>query len=480
MGTRETYSPGASGKEVAAAGLILLLAMFLRFFNLGFNSLWLDEVYSVTTAESPIQQLLTSTQLYSQPPLYTLLLHFWLPAGSSEFMLRFPSLFFGVLSVAVLYRFSRPLFGAKVALLSALLLTVSPLHVWYSQEVRSYALTSLLGLASVYFFSRVLSKGSIISWLGYTIATLAGLYANYGIIVVIAGQNLFILIFILRSGNKRLASRWSIGQGFLLLGFYPWLPYMSDSLQAAFKDYSTLVTIEQFLKRLGTDSGTLLIVGVVSTLMLTTIVLLVAIAYQLWPRRHRLLQSQPVLLVLVLGAYTVVTLLSAFPQGASIRRQLLVFLPFFLLAVSIGSSRLKLASPYLLTAALVVAAPALSANYFLNQKEQWREVAQLVEARGEEGDLVLLHASYTVDPFRHYYTGELPYKGVPLQGLSVELQQAISAYERVWLVLSSDKYVDPEGKLREWFDSCYKPELSAEFAYVTVQLYEVARKGCPF
>lgn len=478
METGQTHAARVNGKELAVIGIILSLAIFLRLFRLGSNSLWLDESVSIAVAQSPISQILTSARLDSQPPLYALLLHFWLPAGSSEFMLRFPSLFFGVLSVGILYRFARCLLRPGVALLSAFLLAISPLHVWYSQEVRSYILATLFGLASTYFFSGVLSKGKRVHWLAYIGVTLAGLYTNYGMILVVAGQNLYLLISSFQSRDKRLALTWLIGQGVLLLGFSPWLPYISDSLREAVKDYQTLNTILQITKRFGLDLGEPVLVWTISALALIALALTVVTGYGLWACRRRLEENQVALLSLILGAYTIVTLLSAIPQGASIRRQLLIFLPFFLLAVPLAASRLKLATAHLVILAFLVAAPALSANYFLNQKEQWREVAQLVESRGREGDLVLLHAGWATDPFRHYYTGGLPYKGTPLEGLSTELKQAVSTYERVWLILSNDRYRDPQGDVKRWFDGCYKTELSSDFAYITVRLYEVARLAC--
>lgn len=461
----------ASGKQAAAIGFTFALAMFLRLFYLGFNSLWLDESNSVRVAEAPIWQVVTATQPYYHPPLYTVLLHFWLSLGSNEFLLRFPSVLLGVLSVAVLYRFAKPLFGTSVALLSAFLLAISALHVWYSQEVRGYILVTFLGLASVYFFSRILFKSRGIYWLAYILTTLAGLYTSYGMLLLVVAQNLYFLIAFRHFTNKRLVLWWLMGQGLLLLGFWPWLPRLLGQVEGAIAGYSVVIRVRQFSYSFGLDVGGLTFTISLLTLIVLVLALMAVMVQRLWERR---------LLVFSLsfGAYSVVTLLSALPQGGSIKRQLLILFPYFLLAVSLGVHRLRLAGATFMVVAFLVTVPALAANYFVNQKEQWREVARLIEERGREGDIILLHADYTTVPFEYYYGAALPRQGVFPTDTFIRLRQTVSVYERVWLILNHDIYVDPEGKVRRWFDRCYNTELSSNFAYITVRLYEVAKKEC--
>ena len=93
--------PGARSTVLA----ITLLACALRAVPLLSQGLWRDEVDALLFATRPLPQLL---DMFRQPgqngPLFFLLLRPWLAlSGHSEFALRFPAMFFGILSVPLLY-----------------------------------------------------------------------------------------------------------------------------------------------------------------------------------------------------------------------------------------------------------------------------------------------------------------------------------------------------------------------------------------
>ena len=93
---------------------LCLLAFALRAHRLGELSLWYDEGWSVHLARltpwRALPQIWSSG--HTHPPLYYLLLGMWQAlAGPSEFSMRFLSLGFGVLTVAVAYRLGLELVG---------------------------------------------------------------------------------------------------------------------------------------------------------------------------------------------------------------------------------------------------------------------------------------------------------------------------------------------------------------------------------
>ncbi len=169
--------------------VVLLGAFALRAYRLGVASLWYDETVSAFLAQLDLVSLTRHTAGDIHPPLYYYLLHFWgRLAGWSEFSLAFPSLFFGVLLIALTYRGAREWLGARVAMLAALLVAISPYNVWYSQEVRMYTLGAALGLASVYFFVRLFRRQTTggsqqilfsSDFIAYAIVSALGLYTLY-------------------------------------------------------------------------------------------------------------------------------------------------------------------------------------------------------------------------------------------------------------------------------------------------------------
>jgi uncharacterized membrane protein len=157
---RATLDWVASPRLALAALLtITLLALGLRLGRLTFQPLWWDEGTSVYFASQPLSDLTAATAADIHPPFYYLLLHFWmLLCGRGEAALRLFSVVIGALTIPLLYGVGRRLFDTRTALLAALLLALSPFHVYYSQEVRMYALVTLLGLASVYLMLRLLEE----------------------------------------------------------------------------------------------------------------------------------------------------------------------------------------------------------------------------------------------------------------------------------------------------------------------------------
>ncbi|MCX7841278.1 MAG: hypothetical protein N2559_17720, partial [Anaerolineae bacterium] len=83
--------------------VILLLAFALRVAFLGARPLWYDEAFSVFLAERDWASIVRGTAVDVQPPLYYFLLHVWLALGENVFVMRFLSVAFSMLVVALVY-----------------------------------------------------------------------------------------------------------------------------------------------------------------------------------------------------------------------------------------------------------------------------------------------------------------------------------------------------------------------------------------
>jgi 4-amino-4-deoxy-L-arabinose transferase-like glycosyltransferase len=111
----------------------------------------------------------------SSPPLYYCLAWLWTRAfGTGEIGLRSLSALFGVLTVPAAYSAAAVAFGRREAKLAAILVTASPILIWYSQEARAYALLVLSSAAALVYFFRALKTPSRSSyWLWSLFSTLA-------------------------------------------------------------------------------------------------------------------------------------------------------------------------------------------------------------------------------------------------------------------------------------------------------------------
>lgn len=174
--------------------LITLLGFILRltFSN---QSFWLDEGASLMFAKLPLSQLLESIKTDFHPPVFYILLHFWLPlAGRSEWLIRLPFIIFATLTIPALYFLSHQLFGPKsrVPIFSALFLALNSFHIYYSQELRMYSLVTLFIILSWYF---LLKKIYLLS----SLFNLLGLFTFYGATFNLLSQ--FIYLFFNKSKN---------------------------------------------------------------------------------------------------------------------------------------------------------------------------------------------------------------------------------------------------------------------------------------
>lgn len=134
----------ARAVELAALLLILLLAAALRGFHLGYKSLWLDEVTFVRSAQmGPLLGPYGYASI-SHPPGYLLLMRLAGDISRAEWFLRLPAMLAGVAAVVAVWALGRTLLGRVCGLLGAFLLSLSVLHLEYSQEAHSYALFALL------------------------------------------------------------------------------------------------------------------------------------------------------------------------------------------------------------------------------------------------------------------------------------------------------------------------------------------------
>ena len=139
-------------------------------------------------------------------------------------MLRFPSAVLGVATVAMTAMLGTRLAGRRAGLAAAALLTVMPLHLYYSREGRMYALFALVLLAWVMALIRARERNTLGSWTMYTVLGAAALYTHYYAgftVLAVVGAT---AVLELRHEITTRTCRWliaTIGIGVL---FAPWLP----------------------------------------------------------------------------------------------------------------------------------------------------------------------------------------------------------------------------------------------------------------
>jgi hypothetical protein len=139
----------------------------------------------------------------NQMPLYYLLFRLWVSVGQNEFVLRYFSVIWAMLSLPLFFRLGQVIAGRQVGLLSAFFLAIAPFHIWYSQETRMYTLAVFSILSAHWFLTRLLKRdkrlknqdggasGDWIDWLGYGLSMLVGIYTHYFPLLILPAHYVF-------------------------------------------------------------------------------------------------------------------------------------------------------------------------------------------------------------------------------------------------------------------------------------------------
>jgi len=204
--------------------VLVLVAFFLRLYRLEAQSIWWDEAISLHLATSDVSELLVDRAAHVHPPLYFLLLKGWVAlAGMSAFVVRFFSVWFNVLLVPAAYAFGRRRFDARTGLLVALLVTISPLYVIYSQEVRVYAVLPLLYIALLILADRLVGEGGTKPWMSWallSIVEIVGIYLHYVFLLAVVYVRFRLFLRLGRRRQKR--TRWLSSVAVVALACSPW------------------------------------------------------------------------------------------------------------------------------------------------------------------------------------------------------------------------------------------------------------------
>jgi hypothetical protein len=229
--------------------LVLLLAFVLRLHQLDVASIWWDEGHSIEMASAPLTKIAALPGMDVHPPGYFFALHVWMiVAGTSEFALRYLSVVFSLLTVALLARFGQSVcvvpaqaagWRARLSraysggLLAGTLAALLPLYVAYAQEVRMYAMVTFWAALAGYAQWRILFRSAGRRWwIVYSLTTAAALYTHYFALFVIAFQALAWLVWSLAAGRRREHLRRPVAwAGALLAALVLFAPQLSLALR---------------------------------------------------------------------------------------------------------------------------------------------------------------------------------------------------------------------------------------------------------
>jgi len=148
--------------EEAAPWLVVLITLIgagLRVLLLAQKGMWLDETFSVWLANHSVADMLHwIARIDQHPPLYYLLLHYWIALeGDTPYYVRLLSALLGAGTIPIVYLIGKRMSGAVVGLTAAILLAFSPFNIYFAQETRMYTCLTFTAAAAIYALVRLLT-----------------------------------------------------------------------------------------------------------------------------------------------------------------------------------------------------------------------------------------------------------------------------------------------------------------------------------
>jgi 4-amino-4-deoxy-L-arabinose transferase-like glycosyltransferase len=448
--------------------LITLLGFALRIYQLGSESLWLDEATTFSLSSGTFGQIFQATSGDVHPPLYYYLVHFFLLAGDSEFMVRLPSMLLGVLSIPLIYLVTTRLFSQKEGLISSFLLSISLMHIFYSQEARMYSMLAFLTLASLYFFYYAIETNKKEAWILFVLFTIMNIYTHYfGFFIFPIEILYYFLINVRISKSLRKIKIKNISHfKMFILSVVTIIILIIPRIQVFIEQAASRVGGEVtwgigqsnflpiLLARFSTFSSSQSFVY----LALFTIGIFASIAYN---RKQALLIGLWFILPIIVSYY----LAAVMPFQP---RYLIFLLPAFLILVSRGitalgsilfsknthTAKYSVGTKRNLLLVILSTVGYINSYYSTPNKNDWRAVSSYLGEISNPGDVIVPLPGYMAGPLQHYYDNSSDNTYVEGVGYSSDELDAVllkTSPNKVIFVLTGDiNAANPEGTVVNW------------------------------
>lgn len=480
-------------------GAALAIGAGLCLYQLGRESLWLDEAAGLLAARAPLAQLfqvIRETEVF--PPLYFLSLHLWMSVfGDSEFSIRLMSALAAIISLAVFYQLGRRLVGWQLGAATVLLLASSPFFVDHAQEARPYSLVVLFTVSSFYGFLLYQNKPD---WRATTLSvgsSLLLIYTHYHGLAVIAAQNFLWLAHWLtqvQPGRRWQAlGRWVLVQGVILLAYLPWAVNLVLQLQhvsaEAWRVPPTAITVYAAFVEYTWSQPVLWV-------MLYVIVLLTWMLLRPLVVRNRpvagwagLANTFPfgwaltVVAVWLTAPHLIAIIASYVLAPVYLPRYTIAALPALYLLFVLGVYRLfgSWLRFTLIGLLVILQGTSLYSYYAGTTRDQWREAAAQVEAAACAGDTVIFYQYYGQQGY-NYYARRTDLKFQTFSATDIDspinFRQKLGNLNRFWLIeYQAD---EAEAVTAAIIESGYILSDTMPYFHITVDLYTIGQPAtCP-
>jgi mannosyltransferase len=478
--------------------LLLLIAAGVRFHDLGVQSFWYDEGVAYSHSQRNLFELIPALRNNVHVPAYFGTLALWEDfVGSTEFGLRSYSVLWSVVSVAAAYALAKRLSSPIAGVAAAAFVALNTFSIYYAQEARMYAMLAAIGALSMWAFVGfwqkslrpfvsqsipALQKSAEFRWIvALCILNTIGAYTHFSYALVMVAQGVMAVLalgnLIYRAATARIPFQ-VLRRAFLLyfvanlitvLLFLPWMftaisqvsAQPNISAEISYADMSRIlqgwmaygITYEASLGSMAFVIYFFLIFGLIVLddsrsrvwwhILLPVVWVLLSIGlylyFGLYTRYLRFLLPTQIAVAVWMGR-GVWMLWRVIPRAANMQdpsRRAIIRRNMPKIAATVA----VIAFSYTLAQGI----PPLY-NDEKYQRDDYRQLAAVIEQEGQQGDTIILSAPGLQEIFNYYYDGDLPVYPLPAGAdIASDTRAVIAEHERIFVVLYGAAEQDPQG-----------------------------------
>lgn len=436
--------------------LVTAIAAALRLYKLGEWSFWVDELFT-------LRDSLDSSRMYhgmTYPLSYILIGMSMHHLGVNEWAARLVPALFGIATPAMVYLLARRQFGELPSAIAAVIIALSPWHIYWSQMARFYTMTVFFSAASLLMLHKALEENK--KWYAAAAGVLMVLatLSHYSALLIFVAAIVYIVVLKL--------FHWSRPQGFnkanILIFF---APFILGAIVAGAKAVALLSIYAG-----GHPTGTNITNPLIGAGYMVS-----SIIYRLEPVMAILVLAGTWIgiknrnrgaLIAVCGAFIPAALLIiAGAMSHAENRYAFVLLPHAALLAGMAISSIwgilrEKSRVFAFAAVIALAIPLLQHDmtYFstVSNGERWnyRAAAEYLKAHAHKGGVVYSAMPFSTD---YYLRGT----GIEVRDLNISKDGKGYPGEGAWIVLEdSTRGTSTPRKLHKWaLENC---DLSAHFS----------------
>ena len=457
---------------------LFLVAVIWKILYVGARDICIDEPFTIFYAQDSLLDILKlPTQNEPNPPLFMLLLHFWIKLfGIGAHSVRILPILFNGFTVVFIYLTGKRFFNIWSAITASMLFIFSTYHFYFGGDTRTYSMLSFATASSLYYLLSIQKEPEKIKYLlGFVISNLFLIYGHYfGLLVVF--MQMIIGLFCIR--NKKVFTKVSIGLISTGLLYIPMLPVLFKQFFISKKGtWVTPPPNSEYLHQLNSFLNANIGLKVVGFILGAGIILAIFTKF-----KKGQLKDLSLLLIWWIIPYSIMFFISSKIPMFTNRYILFNSIGFYLfIAVSISLlfQRIRFLGPALSFVLIVVVYTNLNTADYATRKI--KDTAEYARSKMDDKTSIILYPHWSDLGFMYYFNPEI-FKLVADYGSKLSENNIYRTWgiddtrifvennmpPRILLYQDNTPSVDPKNELFNYLDSIYERTDSMAFVGGTV------------